>query len=105
MHLYLLNGTRFIIIIIILSIIVYSYIKRNKQPNKIFVIVLLVALLVLSGIIGFARDGIRYGGAIDWSIFSINNILYVFESDLTIYKPINAFVEKIPSEINFQYVK
>lgn len=100
---FLATGFRFPIVVIMLSPIVYYYCKKKKNPSLIIITSVLLGLLLMAGAVGFMRVGIRHGTGINWSEFNIEDILAVFDSDLTIYKPFYAIVENYPKNYQFYY--
>lgn len=100
---FLATGFRFPLVIIILSPIVYYYCKKRKNPSIMVMFTVLMGLLLMAGSVGFMRVGVRHGTGVNWSEFNIEDIMGVFDSDLTIYKPFYAIVQNYPKNYPYYY--
>lgn len=96
---------RFPIVILMVAPIVYKYIKKRETPSISLIILGLAALLLMAAMVGFLRVGMRFGKETDWSSFDIRDITYVFDSDLTVYKPIYRIVKLWPSQYSYYFGK
>ncbi|MCC2751702.1 O-antigen polymerase [Enterococcus gallinarum] len=103
--LYFFNGYRFIIVIMFLSFASFYYISNDKNPRTVQIVVTAFVLVLLLSIIGYTRSFLRSGLAINLNEFSLNEILYTFQSNFGIYKAFYIMVDRMPSIIGFTYGK
>ena len=103
---FLIGGSRYIIVISILAYIILPYISERKSYPFKKAIVLFLVLLVFCDIVAYTRVGTRAGKSIDFTqISNFVEITDVFDSDLTIYRPFYCVVEKVPAIIPHQMGK
>ena len=100
---YISRGFRFIIVILIGSIIISWYRKRRTKPSVTTIAVLILSFLLFIAALGYARRDLKNGNDVDWSSFGIENITYALESNFDIYKPFYGIVSKYPSEFSYTY--
>lgn len=103
---FLIGGSRYIIVITVLAYITLPYIVERKSFKFKKAIILFLILLIFSDIIAYTRVGTRTGKSIDFmKISEMVEITDVFDSDLTIYKPFYCVVNSIPKNLPHQYGK
>ena len=101
---YFSRGFRFVMMIMILSPIIYWYIRKNKRPKIINTILAVVGLIILAGLIEASRGAIRAGtGGLNLSYSPIELINRVFLSDFTIFKQFYAMVLHIPRDLGYKF--
>lgn len=100
--LYVLCGWRFILLIMGLSLITVYYVNRNKRPNALVMVSILVIALTMFTLIGNARNDLRSGRSFQWE-FSETTFTYMLETNLNIYQPYYAVVNHFPSEHMFTF--
>ncbi|MCU1807116.1 oligosaccharide repeat unit polymerase [Cytobacillus firmus] len=101
LNIYFLQGFRFIIVILILAPILYYYISKGKRPSIRSWILLFFSLSLMVGVVGFVRTGIRSGQNIEWSSWSLFNILETLNQNFGIYKSYYGVLEAIPSLMDY----
>lgn len=94
---YLISGFRFIIIILLFSPVFYFYLKNNKRPKIITLMILLSITVLMIGVVGFMRDDVRTGAAVDWSELDANLIIDAVKGNFDIYMPFYGLVNAVPS--------
>lgn len=101
---YFSRGFRFVMMIMILSPIIYIYLKNNKRPRILNTILAIIGLIVFAGLIEVSRGAIRAGtGGLNFKYSPIELINRVFLSDFTIFKQFYAMVIHIPKDLGYKY--
>lgn len=98
------RGFRFIMIATIMAPFIYRYLKKNKRPNWILIVAVLVGLSVFSGYIQMARDSIRTGagGSMDLvHVFNVDNVSEMLIGNFEIFKTYYAIVEYFSEGFKF----
>jgi len=98
---YFVIGFRFIIVIMIIAPIVYYYLKHQKRPSIVKVIIVLIILTILVGLVGYVRGDLRRGNEVTWSEFGMDEVWYGIESNFEIYKAFYKMVEVIPESHSY----
>ena len=103
---FLIGGSRYIIVISLLAYIILPYISERKSFSFKKGFLIFIILLIFCDIIAYTRVGTRTGNSIDFaSIKTFVKITDVFDSDLTIYQPFYCIAEKVPSVLPYQMGK
>lgn len=98
------NGFRYMIVIMIFSLLFYRCVSEKKKP-KLFEMagILLIIALVVS-IIGMSRSAMRTGNGFSIEGFNLEYIIYTFVSNFEIYKSYYAVIKCVPGLLPFQYL-
>ncbi len=97
-------GERAVLFILILSPIIYEYIKRNKIPKLTHIIAIILILFVIFGLVGTLRVSIQSNKINSYNkSINLNDIWLEFSYDTGIYNPFYAMVKNIPQRYNFVY--
>ncbi len=97
-------GARFVLIILILSPIIYEYIKRNKVPKLTHIVTIILILFLIFGIIGALRVSIQSNKISHYnSSINLHDIWLEFSYDAGIYNTFYAMIKNIPKNYNFVY--
>ncbi len=97
----LVRTTRWFLIVLIISPIVYKYVKSMKKIKYKYIIVMGMLVAVMIGIMQFARVQVRDGAGItaaDWSSFSFKTIWEAFSGNFDLYKTLYGAVTYFPSK-------
>lgn len=101
---YFSRGFRFIMMIMILSPIIFIYLKKNKRPKILNTVLAIIGLIILAGLIEVSRGAIRAGiGGLNFEYSPAELINNVFLSDFTIFKQFYAMVIHIPKDLGYKY--
>lgn len=95
-------GSRYILVVAIVAWLILPYICQKKAFSFNKALVIFALLLTGAGIMAFIRLDLRSGATADLQGFSIEDILYVFDSDFTIYRAYYCVVEGVPKFIDYQ---
>lgn len=104
----LIRNGRWLILVLILSPIVFYYVKRRKKPNPLYTIIIAFLLLFVFAWMQANRYSISTGGGYSsWggSAFSIELLLAPFESDLNTYRSFYSMVQRFPSKYPYMLGK
>ena len=102
---YLVRAFRYIVIIMLVSIAITYFKRKEKTPSFITVLVGIILLIIFIGGLGFMRDNLRTGNSTDWSSFGVDNIMYALESNFDIYKTFYGIVSHYPSDYSYTFGK
>jgi len=97
----LVRTTRWFLIVLIISPLVFNYVKTKKTVNYKYIVFVGVLVSVLIGVMQFTRVQIRDGyGAetADWSSFSFYTIWLAFSGNFDLYKTLYGAVSYFPQE-------
>lgn len=97
------RGFRFIVVIALLAPIVLHYLRAEKRPKLINIVLLIAFLIMLMGTIGSIRTALRTGKAIEGMSTGVSAVQSVFNSDFTTYKSYYGIIEAFPSKMNYQF--
>lgn len=95
-------GSRYILIVALVAWLIVPYVSEMRAFSFQKALIIFIVLLVGAGAIAFFRGDLRAGATIDMTGFSIENVLYVFDSDFTIYRAYYCVVEGVPKLIDYQ---
>ena len=98
------RGFRFIMVAVLMAPFIYWYLKKNKRPNVILIVAILVALSIFSGYVQMARESIRLGagGGMDLvHVFNVDNVSEVLIANFEIFKTYYAIVEYFSEGFRF----
>lgn len=101
LSIYIMNGFRFIIVILLVATAIYHYLRKEKRPSFFKISKLLLIICTMIGVMGYARGGIRSGGDITWSDFNWEIIYKTILENFEIYKPFYGMVQAIPENYNY----
>lgn len=100
---YLIRGTRFIIVLMFLSYICCYYKKNNKQIKKIYFVGAVMIVILYSVITQYSRGSLRSGTGINLEGFTFDYIYRVLEANFDIYKTYYGIVDKVPEIVPYTY--
>lgn len=95
-------GSRYVLIVALVAWLIAPYISEIRSFSFNKALIIFVLLLVGAGAMAFFRGDVRAGATIDMTGFSIEDVLYVFDSDFTIYRAYYCVVEGVPKFIDYQ---
>lgn len=96
-------GFRFRILILALAPVIYYYLKRNRRPQLILLVVPAIAGSMLIGVIGEQRAHFRTGTQVDLEAINVEDARMTFQNDLSIYQPFLAVVDAFPRDHDYTY--
>lgn len=96
-------GFRFIILIFVISIIIFNYIKRGKRPKLFGVIKLGLVAFLLVSVIGFWRRSIRSGQSLQ--AFNFGDLWSELMYNFDVFFPFYNLVELVPNHYPYQLGK
>lgn len=96
--LYYTMGYRFIMLIVIVGCCIMHFRSKSKILSTVGLVAFIASILVLIGIVGFMRQGVRTGNITDLSGFDFDDIIYALESNFDIYKPYYGLVQTYPQK-------
>lgn len=102
--LYLINGFRVYLVVLILSYFLFPYIAKIKKLKFKTIILLLTIILIMIGGVELYRSSMRAGSGIlgaDWNQFSLLYIWNAINGNFNLYKTTYAVVEYIPKYMNY----
>ena len=102
---YVVRGTRIVLLIMISAPILYYYMIREKRQKLKIILIGVVSILFFMSFMQFARHGLRTGTTTDFTDFSSSAFSNVFDADLTTYKQFYAIVEKYPAQYKYTFGK
>lgn len=102
---YVVRGTRIVLLIMISAPILYYYTIRKKRPKMKVILIGVVLILFFMSFMQFVRHGLRTGTSTDFTEFSSSAFSNVFDADLTTYKQFYAIVEKYPAQYEYTFGK
>ncbi|MCD7784455.1 MAG: oligosaccharide repeat unit polymerase [Oscillospiraceae bacterium] len=100
---FIVRGTRIVLLIMITAPILYYYNSRKKRPKLVAVLIGCVLVLMFMSVMQMMRYGIRTGAGVETGVASEGLFTNVFDSDLTTYKQFYAIVAAYPSTYEFTF--
>lgn len=97
------TGSRNLTIATVLSIVVFSYLKKKKRPKIISLVSAFVLLYLFVGFVGIFRGDMLNGGVIQLSEVSSDSLMNAFMYNVEIFFPFYNLVEAIPKYSPFDY--
>lgn len=96
------NGSRFIIVILIYALFSMYYILRNKRPKaKVLASLLLVFFFVIT-FVGMTRSSVRGGQSFSFDFSTLwESFIEVLDTNFDIYQVYYAIVADVPNEMPF----
>lgn len=102
---FIVRGTRIVLLIMLSAPILYYYISKKKRPKTRTILIGLFVTLLIMSFIQMSRYGTRTGSDIEIEEFSSAAVTNVFDADLTTYKQFYCIVDKYPSQYDYTYGK
>lgn len=97
------TGSRNLVINVVLAIVAYFYVSRNKRPSVTIVLVAVAGLYLFVGFVGIFRMTIKSGGAINLSAMDTESMFRAFMYNVEIFFPFYTLVGYIPDKMTFHY--
>ncbi len=91
------TGSRNLAICVILAIIVYSYLEKNKRPSPVVIIAGIVVLYLFVGAMGIFRGAIKTGGSIDLTKVNSDSLFSAFMFNVEIFYPFFTLIGYVGS--------
>lgn len=99
------RGFRFLVIAIFISLICLLYMKKNKRPKMVTVLLAFFALMFVVLLMTLFRDSIRFGFGINIFAISLDSAIEAFDKTIwenfRIYQNFYGMVGKIPSVFDY----
>lgn len=93
------SGSRNLAICVVLSLLVFHYMKMNKRPKLTTVILGIVILYLFVGFMGVFRRTIKVGGDIDLDLLNSESMFSAFMFNVEIFYPFYTLVGYISNGI------
>ena len=100
----LMRNARWLMLVFILAPIVLFYLKRNKEPRLLWLVIVGAAGLTVFAWMQANRASLASGGAMQgWGKdgFSLELLLAPLESDLSTYRTFYSMVKRFPSQYDY----
>lgn len=102
--LFWVRGFRFVIVIILVSPIVFYFVKRKKNPSPFVLAAMLVVLLSMITVVGIFRNDIRHGtDTAETSDIGLDTVEQSLYENFGQYRPFYIMVEQIPENYSYTY--
>ncbi len=96
---YIAGGFRFIVLGMFIALGAVYYIRRQSRPSmKIIAIAVIIAVL-FSTYLGIARRDLRSGAGMQSAEVQVDDVEYMFYSNLNIYQTYYGVTAKVPGEL------
>lgn len=100
---FLIRGTRFIVIIMAISYVAMYYIINRKRPKIKAIIAISIIFIIFNTVMGYARTELRLGTGFNISDISVDALWRMLESNFNIYQTYYGVVSTVPESINHTY--
>lgn len=103
-NLFLIRGTRIVLLGVLLVPVIYHYIKNGKVPKITTIVMIGVSILILFSIIQYSRYSMRHGYGMDAvQTYTLQSVFNVFNADFTTYKQLYGVVVQYPARHEYTY--
>ena len=98
---FIVRGTRIVLVVMLSSLVLYYYISRQKRPKIKTIFICLIVMLVFMSVMQASRGSLRTGGEFDIEAYKEVAVTNVFDADLTTYKQFYCIVNTYPSKVDY----
>ena len=102
---YLIRGTRFIVVLMAMSYFVFYYFKNRRYPKVRTLVTIVIAFLVFITLMGYSRTGLRSGMGINIEGVGLDAFYHALETNFDIYKTYYGVVVDVPNIIGYSFGK
>lgn len=104
LSIYLIKGTRIVLLAMLMGGIVFYYLYNKKRPSFKSVIIGCVSLILFMSFIQISRNSVRYGQGISTDMICENiGFGNVFDSDMTTYKAFYCIIDTYPEKYDYTF--
>lgn len=100
---FILRGFRHSLFVLILSPIIYIFIRKKSSPKIRTIIILFGICVIIMGMMEFVRGSLRSGESVDWESFDTDIFVGAFQGNFDVYKTFYGMVTAVPNQLEFQF--
>lgn len=100
---YIAGGFRFIVLGMFIALGAIYYIRRKTRPSMRIIAIALVVAVLFSTYLGIARRDLRAGAGMQSAEVQMDDVEYMFYSNLNIYQTYYGVMAKVPEKLPHTY--
>lgn len=100
---FLIRGTRFIVVVMFLSYFVINHLILRKRPDKKKLLTLLVVFILFATVMGYSRTALRSGSELDLSNMNISSFWRMMETNFDLFKTYYGTLADVPQKVSYTY--